>query len=179
MILYFGLIFVALAILFLLLYIEGGQNHSVHRLDDLAGHTRPVDLDAFRNLLDPKEEDFLRATLLPREFRLIQRERMRAAVDYVRNTSHNAAFLLRLGEAAARNADPRIAQTGRELIDSASRLRIYALLSSALLYFRILLPGARVSYGTLADNYQHLSALASQLVLMEHPAQVARLSALL
>ncbi len=85
MILSFTLIFVALAILLLLLYIEGGQNHSVDRLEDLAGRTRPVDLEAFRNLLDPREEDFLRASLLPREFRVIQRERMRAAVDYVRN----------------------------------------------------------------------------------------------
>jgi hypothetical protein len=31
----------------------------------------------------------------------------------------------------------------------------------------------------LADNYQHLSGLASQLALMQYPAQAARLSALL
>jgi hypothetical protein len=41
------------------------------------------------------------------------------------------------------------------------------------------LPEARLSYGQLADNYQHLSGLAGQLVLMQHPTQAARLSALL
>lgn len=179
MILSFTLIFVALAILLLLLYIEGGQNHSVDRLEDLAGRTRPVDIEAFRNLLDPREEDFLRASLLPREFRVIQRERMRAALDYVRNTSHNAACLLRLGEAAARSADPRVVQAGRELVDSALRLRIYALLSSLLLYVRIVLPLTRLSYGKMVDNYQHLSALASRLVLMQQPTQAARLLVLL
>jgi hypothetical protein len=179
MILSFTLIFVALAILLLLLYLEGGHNSSVNRLEDLAGRTRPVDLDAFRNLVDPGEEDFLRANMLARQFRAVQRERMRAALEYVQSTAHNAAFLLRMGEAATRSADPRIAQAGKELIDSALRLRAYALLSSAKLYVRMVFPEARLSYGSLADNYESLSALASQLTLMQHPTQAARLSALL
>lgn len=179
MILSFTLIFVALAILLLLLYVEGGQNSTVNRLEDLAGRTRPVDLDAFRNLVDPREEDFLRANLLPRQFRSVQRERLRAAREYLWNTAHNAAFLLRMGEAAARSADPRIAQAGKQLIQSALRLRANSLLSCAKLYVRTVFPEARLSYGELADNYQHLSALASQLALIQHPTQAARLSALL
>jgi hypothetical protein len=179
MILSFTLIVVALVILLLLLYVEGGQNSSVNRMEDLAGRTRPVDLEAFRNLVDAEEEDFLRASLSRREFRAVQRERIRAAVEYIRNTAHNAAFLLRLGEAATRSHDPRIAQAGRQLMDSALRLRAYALLSGARLYVRMVFPEARFSYGQLVDNYQRLSALASQLALMQHPGQAPRLSALL
>ncbi len=179
MILSFALIFVALVILLLLLYVEGGQNGSVSRLEDLAGRTRPVDLEAFRNLVDSREEDFLRASLPRRELRAVQKERMRAALEYIRNAAHNAAFLLRLGEAATRSDDPRIAQAGRQLIDSALRLRAYALLSGATLYVRLMFPATRLSYRKLADNYQHLGALASQLALMQHPTQAARLSALL
>jgi hypothetical protein len=179
MILSFTLIFVALAILLLLLYVEGGQNSTVNQLEDLAGRTRPVDLEAFRNLVDPREEDFLRANLLPRQFRSVQRERLRAAREYIWNTAHNAAFLLRLGEAATRSPDPRIAQAGKQLIQSALRLRAYSLLSCAKLYLRMVFPEARLSYGELADSYQHLSVLASQLALIQHPTQAARLSALL
>ncbi len=179
MILSCTLIVVALAILLLLLYVEGGQNSAVNRMEDLAGRTRPVDLEAFRNLVDAAEEDFLRASLSRREFRAVQRERTRAAVDYIRNTAHNAAFLLRLGEAATRSHDPRIAQAGRELMESALKLRAYALLSAAQLYVRLVFPQARFSYGPLADNYQRLSGLASQLALMQHPGHAARLSALL
>ena len=179
MILSFTLIFAALAILLLLLYLEGGRSSSPNRLEDLKGRTRPVDLDAFRNLVDPGEEDFLRSSLLPGQFRALQRERMRAALEYVQNAAHNAAFLLRMGEAATLNDDPRIAQAGGKLIDSALRLRAYALLYAAQLYVRIVFPEARLSYGRLADNYQHLSALAGQLTLMQHPSQAARLSALL
>ena len=179
MILSISLIVAALAILLLLLYVEGGQNSSVHRLEDLAGRTRPVDLEAFRNLVDAREEDFLRAKLRPREFCKIQRVRMRAALDYVGNTSHNAAFLLRLGEAAARSPDPQVARAGRQLIDSALRLRVYALLFSAKLYVRMAFPETRISYGRLADRYQHLSALAGQLALMQQSTHATRLSALL
>jgi hypothetical protein len=179
MILSFTLIVVALAILLLLLYVEGGQNSSVNRMEDLAGRTRPVDLEAFRNLVDVAEEDFLRASLSRSEFRAVQRERTRAALEYIRNTAHNAAFLLRLGEAATRSHDPRVARAGRELMDSALKLRAYALLSAARLYVRMVFPEARLSYGQFADNYQRLSALASQLALMQQPAQAARLSALL
>ena len=179
MILSFTLIFVALAILLLLLYLQGGHNFSVNRLEDLAGRTRPVDLEAFRNLIDPGEEDFLRANLLPRQFRAVQRERMRAALEYVQNSAHNAVFLLRMGEAATQSADPRMAQAGRQLVDTALRLRAYALLSGAKLYVRMLFPQRRLAFGKLADNYQHLSALAGQLALMQHPNQAGRLSALL
>jgi hypothetical protein len=96
MILPLSLVAVALAILLLLLYLDGGHHFSVGgmRMDDLAGRTRPVDIDAFRNLVDPKEDGFLRANLRPREFRAIQRERARSAMDYIHNTTHNAAYLL-------------------------------------------------------------------------------------
>lgn len=179
MILSFTLIFAALAILLLLLYLEGGHNSSVNRMEDLAGRTRPVDLDAFRNLVDPGEEDFLRAHLLARQFRAVQRERMWAALEYVQNTAHNAAFLLRVGEAATRSTDTRIAQAGKQLIESALRLRACALLSAAKLYLRLVFPEARLSYGRLADLYESLSVLAGQLTRMQQSTQTARLSALL
>jgi hypothetical protein len=172
------LVAVALAILLLLLYLEGGHNFIGRmRLEDLSAGTRPVDIDAFRNLVDPAEDAFLRSSLRRRDFRAIQRERARSAADYLRNATHNASCLLKLGEAAAQSADPRIALAGRQLMDSALQLRGYALLYRGQLYLRMALPEARFSYGKLADNYQHLSSLASQLALMQHPAQSTRLSA--
>ncbi len=179
MIISFTLVFVALAVLLLLLYLEGGHNASIQRLEDLAGRTRPVDLEAFRNLMDPNEDDFLRSNLLPREFRAIQRERALSAIDYILNTMHNAAVLLRLGEAATRSSNQNVASAGRQLAENAIRLRAYALLSVAKLGLRIVLPGARWSNGRLADTYQDLSGLAGQLALIQYPTQAARLSTLL
>jgi hypothetical protein len=179
MIFSFVLVGVSLLLLLLLLLAARGQSAAVSQLDDLVGRTRPVDLDAFRNLIDPDEEDFLRTNLPPSEFRAVQRERLRAAVEYVRNAAHNAAILLRLGEAATRSVDPSVAAAGQQLIDSALRLRLYALLSVGKLYVGIALPGAHPSAATLLDNYQRLSDLAGRLAVMQHPARAARLSAVL
>jgi hypothetical protein len=173
------LVAVSLIALLLLLSAARGQSAAVSNMDDLAGRTRPVDIDAFRNLMDPEEEEFLRLNLTSGEFRAVQRERLQAAVDYVQSTAHNAAILLRLGEAAARNTDARIANTGRQLIDSALRLRLYAILAMARLYLGIALPGARLSADRLLDGYERLSDLVAQLAIMEHPARAARLSAIL
>jgi hypothetical protein len=179
MILSISLVAISLILLLLLLQTARGQTAAVSSLDDLAGRTRPVDIDAFRNLMDPEEEEFLRLNLVPGEFRPVQRERLRAALDYVGNTAHNASILLRLGEATARSSDPTIAAAGQRLIDSALRLRLYAILAMAKLYLAIALPGTRLSTGRLVDGYQHLSDLTSQLAIMEHPARAARLSAIL
>ena len=178
MIVTFVLVLLSLIAL-LLMYAVRGKTSPVGELDDLVGRTRPVDIDAFRNLIDPAEEDFLRENLPPSEFRAVQRERLRAAVDYVSCAAHNAAILVGLGEAARVSPDPKIAKAGEQLLDSALRLRLYAFLSIIRLYLGIVVPGARLSAGRLADNYQHLSSLAGQLVFMQHPAHASRLPAIL
>ena len=178
MILTFVLVLLSLIAL-LLMYAVRGKTSPVGELDDLVGRTRPVDIDAFRNLIDPAEEDFLRENLPANEFRAIQRERLRAALEYVSCAAHNAAILVRLGEAAGVSPDPKIAEAGQQLLDSALRLRLYALLSIIRLYLGIALPGARLSAGKVVDNYQQLSNLAGQLVFMQHPAQASRLPAIL
>jgi hypothetical protein len=172
------LVLVALMAL-LLMYAARGKSPAVGELDDLVGRTKPVDIEAFRNLIDPAEEDFLRESLPAREFRAIQRERLRAALEYVGCAAHNAAILVRLGEAARLSLDPKIAEAGQQLLDTALRLRLYALLSTMRLYLGIALPGTRLSAGRLVDNYQHLSSLAGQLAFMQHPARASRLPAIL
>jgi len=150
----FVLVLVSLTAL-LLMYAARGKTSAIGDLDDLAGRTRPVDIEAFRNLIDPAEEDFLRENLPASEFLAIQKERLYAAMEYVSCAAHNAAVLVRLGEAARLSLDPKIAEAGRQL------------------------PGAHLSAGRLVDNYQHLSSLAGQLAFMQHPARASRLPAIL
>lgn len=175
----FFIAFLALAGLILLLLVTRGYSNSVSGLEDLAGRTRPIDIEAFRNIIDPAEEEFLRANLSAHEFRSVQRQRLLAASEYVRNAAHNAAILLRLGQAGLHNPDPIVAAASRQLVDNALRLRIYAILSLAKLYVRIALPEARLSSGGLADNYQELRSLVGYFALKENPARAARLSGIL
>ena len=169
----------ALAMLAFLLRAVRGQQITVRTLEDLAGQTRPVDLEAFQNLVSEEEQEFLRANLPAAEFRSVQRERQRAAIEYIQRTAHNAAILLRLGEAARRSTDAKVAEAGQQLVDNALRLRVYAMLAVGKLYAGMAFPSARLSAGTLVESYEHLSDLAKNLAFIQNPGRPARLSALL
>jgi hypothetical protein len=170
----FGLLMMAV-----LLHAVRGQSGSVHNLQELEGCTQPVDLEAFRNLTDPGEEQYLREQLAPAEFRAVERERLRAAVGYVWRAAHNASLLLRVGEAARRSPDTEIVKVADELVASALRLRIYALLAVGLLYTRILVPQAHWNFGQVAADYQSLRERVAKLCRLQLPAQAGRISAAL
>ncbi len=162
-----------------LLVMARGRAADVHDLEELPARTQPVDLAAFRNLTDPAEEEYLRAQLPAKEFRRLQRERLRAALEYVGRAAGNAALLVRLGEAARRSPDPAVAQAARELVDDALRLRLYALLAGAKLRARLLLPGARLSPASLLDRYQRLTEAVGRLSRAQKPSFAGRISAAL
>jgi hypothetical protein len=124
---------------------------------------RSVDLRAFRNLVDPEEEDYLRRHLPPVDFRRIQRERLRAAVEYVRCAAFNAAVLMRFAEAASHSPDPATAQAAGKLIDNAIRLRSYAFQAVPKLYLAMLFPGRRISPARVAESYE---LMTRQVVLL-------------
>ena len=141
MILSFTLIFAALAILLLLLYLEGGHHSSVNRMEDLAGRTRPVDLDAFRNLVDPGEEDFLRAHLLAGSFVPSRGNACGPPWSMSRTLPTMRLFCCDWGKPPPghRYSD----RVGREAVGGQRmRLRAYALLSRSQLCLRLVLPGA-------------------------------------
>ena len=100
------LVLVSLLALVCLLWLAKGRTVSANVLQNPTEHMRAVDVEAFRNLVDPDEEEFLRANLSPPEFRRIQRERLRAAVEYVSCAAQNAAILLRVTSSRAVSGAP-------------------------------------------------------------------------
>jgi hypothetical protein len=161
--------FAGLALLFFV-WIRGKGVDVVDEVS-LSSRLSPLDLEAFRNLIDESEEEFLRANLSPGEYRSLRRMRLRAAVDYVGGVSYNAAILLQFGQAARRSPDPEVAEAGRRLVDSAVELRMYALLACCKLYVRIAVPGRALEPVGLADNYQRLSDGAALLGRLQNPAK--------
>jgi hypothetical protein len=168
-----------LAMLVVLLLAVRGQSVTACNLLELEGRTQPVDLEAFRNLTDPEEERYLKEQLAPAEFRALQRERLRAALQYVRRASRNASILLRVGESARGSADPQVARAAGELVDGAVQLRMYALLAQGLLHARILVPGARWSPTRVATDYQSLRERVGRLSRLQRPEQAGRIAAAL
>lgn len=166
-----GIIF----LLCLLAIVRRGRLHS-RQLEDLPARLHPVDVDAFRNLVDPAEQSYLRAHLT-KGFAALHRLRMRAASRYVLSVFHNARLLLHVGVEASRNSDPQVAEAGRRLVDSALRLRWYALLALIRLYAGMALPGLQLSPTALADLYQQLNTAFLHLGRVRYPARGAGVSA--
>jgi hypothetical protein len=140
-------------------------------LENPTEHIRAVDLEAFQNLVDPEEEDFLRANLPPREFRRIQRDRLRAAVEYVSCAAQNAAILLRLADAGRRSSDAATAEAAQKLVDNAIRLRLYALHAIPRLYLGMVVPGARISPVRIAERYEQMTRQVVLLGCLQYPTR--------
>lgn len=166
--------FAGVAFLFFVAWLRRGR---VAMADEtsLDKRLQPLDLEAFRNLIDESEEEFLRESLSPDEYRSVQRMRLRAAADYVAGVFHNAAVLLQFGQTARHSADPDIATAGRRLVDRAVEVRIYALVALCRLYVQIALPGAALG-PSLADNYQRLNDGAAFLSRLQDPTKRALIS---
>jgi hypothetical protein len=137
---------------------------------DINSKINEVDLEAFQNLVSPQEELFLRENLAASDFRVVQRERLKAALDYVGALSENGALLLQLGQAAKASADPRVAEAGQHVVDNAVRLRLYALRVRARLYLKIALPTAKLEPTGVVNEYQEASNWAALLNRLQHPA---------
>jgi len=132
----------------------------------LALHARemvPIDLEAFENLIDPEEEEFLRTSLLPSEFRRVQRLRVRAAKFYVAALSQNAGVLVALGQAARLNPDSEIAATGQEIMQKAIFLKVWCLISYMRMEAALFFPEILSPSNKLANQYMLVSYMAASL----------------
>ncbi len=163
------IVFSALVMLFLI-RLAAGQYLAARRTENAERQIRFVDVKAFRNLVDPDEEEYLRNHLCVEDFRRIQRERLRAAIEYVWCAVHNSAVLLGLAEAARHSHDPATARSAEKLIHDAIRLRSYALQIIPRLYLGMLLPGAGRPDLRVADDYEEMTRQVVVLGL-QYPAR--------
>ena len=152
-----------------MLWVAKGRSAAISKVEELPRRIRPVDIHAFRTLVDPAETQYLRSKLPRGEFRRIQRQRLRAAVQYISCAKQNAAVLVRIGEAARRSPDPSIAEAGEKLANAAIRLRIFSFQASLKLYLEMISPGSQVSGGALAENYENITSLVFLLGRLQRP----------
>ena len=146
-------------------------------LAELAGGLQPIDINAFRNLIDEREEQFLRDNLTPTQFRRIHRERMRAAIEYIRAAAQNAGILVQLAQAARQSADPAVVAAADNLFENAMRLRLYAVQTVPRLYGSILFPAFSPTGARLADDYDTMRRQMTVLSCMQSPLRGVSASA--
>jgi hypothetical protein len=152
------LVAVAITALGLLAFLAQRRRQADRWLEDPDKYLQSVDVAAFRNLIDPAEEQYLRNHLPIEEFRAIQKERLRAAIQYVKAVKGNAGVLLRLGQAVRINTSPVAAMEAEGLVNAALQLRLMSLRALASLYLGIVLPGGRVPLDSIAERYQQITS---------------------
>jgi hypothetical protein len=143
---------------------------------EFARTIQPIDLEAFRNLIDPSEDEYLRRRLPAAHFRAVRRERLRATAAYVHVVAANAAVLVRAGEAALASGDARFAMAAHQLVNEALLLRRNATLALIRIYAALVWPGSDSVVKPVADRYENLSSAAMRLGRLQNPAVPVRLS---
>lgn len=145
----------------------------------LAAQIQPIDVEAFRNLVDPAEDEYLRRRLSASEFRLVRRERLRAMAAYIQTAGRNAAVLVRMGQAALPTSDARTAEAARQLVDNALLLRRNAAFALLRIYFALAWPNSGLAAAPVLQGYERLNGSAMLLGRLQNPAAPVRISATL
>jgi hypothetical protein len=138
---------------------------------------RPIDIEAFRNLIDSEEDSYLRRRLPPDQFRVVRRERLRAMAAYVQVAQRNAAVLVRVGEAALASGDPHVAGAAHQLVNDALLLRRNSTVALARIYLALAWPNSGFAAVRVVERYERVSGAAMLLGRLQNPGVPIRLSA--
>ncbi|HEX5432889.1 MAG TPA: hypothetical protein VFY05_01520 [Candidatus Angelobacter sp.] len=117
---------------------------------------RPIDLKAFRMLMDREDELFLKQRLPRRRFSKLKRQRIAVTMRYVGRIAGNASLVMGLGEAARGSSDPEVARTAAQILELASQLRLQCLLALGKLSLEFAVPSLQLTPAVLAPEYQKL-----------------------
>lgn len=142
------------------------------------GTVQPVDVEAFRNLIDPTEDEYLRRRLPGGAFRAIRRERLLAMAAYIQLISQNAGVLVNMGDAALAGGDARVAEAARTLVNDALLVRRNAAIALMRIYVAMAWPNSGFAAVRVADRYERLSGAAMLLGRLQNPGAAVRLAAL-
>jgi hypothetical protein len=163
--------------LVLILGLTISTHHKLSPRSAIARTIEPIDIEAFRNLVNPAENGYLRHRLPPAEFRRVQRERLWAAAAYIRVAGRNAALLIAIGQAALFTSDTATAEAARQLVDNALLLRRNATLALLRIYVALAWPQSALAAMPIVHGYEQLSGRAMLLGRLQNPAVPVRISA--
>ena len=145
----------------------------------LSAQIQPIDVEAFRNLVDPAEDDYLRRRVPPAKFRMVQRQRLRSLAAYVQAAGRNATVLVRMGQDALTESDVHTTDAARQLVDNALLLRRNATFALLRIYVALAWPNSGLAVATILSDYEQLSGSAMLLGRLRNPAAPVRLASTL
>lgn len=146
--------FLALALLWMAVR---GRSAEVKDLSSAGALLTQVDIEAFRNLIDPAQDQYLQMRLSAADYRRVQRARALAVAEYLHMVAANASIMLRAGESASESEDAAVAAMGAEMASSAVNLRLKCLLALSKAYAGVIFPGSTVPVIGIVDRYDVLA----------------------
>jgi hypothetical protein len=171
------LVILAVVSLAIMLRLAGRRSLLARSETGLGTSLHPIDMQAFRNLINPAEDQYLRSRLPARQFRRMRRVRLRAMAAYVQAAGNNATVLVRAGQAALESGDPRLAPAAQQLVNQALLLRRNTTVALLRIYLALAWPGSGFAAIRVVDRYEQLSSSAMLLGRLQNPAAPVRLSA--
>jgi hypothetical protein len=172
-----GLVIAAVLSLFFILRISASRSLQISGDAGLARQIQPLDVEAFRNLIDLSENEYLRHRLTTRQFRRVRRERLRATAAYVQVAGRNAALLVHIGTTAIEGGDAQIAEAAQRLVNDALLLRRNATYAILQIYVARALPAWNLTGASVLNSYERISGSAMLLGRLQNPGAPVRVSA--
>ena len=142
----------------------------------LGDQIQPLDVEAFRNLADPAEDEYLRLRLPPSEFRKVRRTRLRALAAYVKTAGRNAAVLIRRGQDALTAGDAPTVEAASQMVNQALLLRRHAVLALVRIYGAMGWPNLNLPARPVLEAYLRLSGTAMLVGRLRNSAVPVRRS---
>ena len=165
----------ALALVFIL-SVTVSRSLQITHGTSLAARIQPIDVEAFRNLIDPAEDEYLRRRLTAGEFRRVQRQRLHAMAAYVQTAGRNAAVLILLAQEALTASDPQTVDAARRLVDNALLLRRNAAFVLFRIYLALAWPNSGLAPVSILRSYEQLNGSAMLLGRLQNPTAPVRIS---
>ena len=170
------LVIAAALALLLILSISISRGLRISEPASLATRIQAIDVEAFRNLVDSAEDDYLRRRLSTSEFRRVQRLRLRATAAYIRVAGRNAAVLVLIGQNALAAGNAETAEAARRLLDNALLLRRNAAFALFRIQLALLWPNRGLAAAPILHSYEQLSGSAMLLGRLQNPATPVRIA---
>ena len=115
-----------------------------------------IDIGTFRALLDRDDCQYLQESLSTREFKAIQRKRIRLALRILRRVKQHADLLTEVASLTKLNSDLVRRQQAEELIASAMQLRWNLLQVRFCLLLQWFIPSRTVPFPAFTARYEQL-----------------------
>src|ERR1700704_4950357 len=139
---------------------------------------RPVDLNAFRTLMDRDDELFMKEKLPHSKFTRLKRQRIRVTMRYVARIASNSSAVMHLGETARLSPTPEVASTAAQVMELAAQIRLQCLVALAKLSLEYAVPSLQLTPAMLVPKYDSLLENLKRLGALQPPLPVPLASAI-